>query len=114
MKPNEPIVEFLCREENLPFAMDVAETFDQVYSAIERRFVNLMRGKVKRNLADWPSAGEWICEDSCPPAKGNRYASVYLRPARPAATCPYFVLSACRESGDYYLYYAHRVDRWVR
>jgi hypothetical protein len=107
VNPDKSIVEFLCRDENLSLAIEVAEAIDAVYERVEAEFLNLMSRALAEKFDARIHGGDWVLEKEVDePSKTRRYAGVYISPRRNEAPhYLYYPLVVCREGAEFYLYY---------
>jgi hypothetical protein len=107
LNPDKSIIEFLCRDENLSLAIEVADAIDAVDEHIELRFLNLMHETLSKRFKLSSMDRLWKLEMEVEQAsKTRRYAGVYISP-RNNSPRNYLLYSliVCRESSEYTLYY---------
>jgi hypothetical protein len=107
VNPDKSIVEFLCRDENLALAIEVAEAIDAIDAHVEGRFLDLMHAGMVKRFKSSPLQGAWKLEKEIDQAsKTRRYAGVYISPRKTDSSPHLFYgLIVCRESSEHSIYY---------
>jgi hypothetical protein len=106
MSIDTSIVEFLCRDENLALAMEVADAVDKVHKNIEGRFLDLLEAAITSGLKRRAFARRWTPQRYHVDITRTyeSYAGIYLNPLQGKSALGYGAI-LWREGAEYQIYY---------